>query len=47
LGQGRNNVARFLKDNPELTTVLEGQVREKLGLAGSPAEPQEQPQPSV
>ena len=37
IGQGRNNVIRFLGDNPEMTTTLEGQVREKLGL--TPARP--------
>jgi len=37
IGQGRNNVIRFLEDNPEMTATLEGQVREKLGL--TPARP--------
>ncbi len=32
LGQGRENVKRFLKDNPEFRDKLELQVREKLGL---------------
>ena len=32
LGQGRENVKRFLKDNPEFRDKLEQQVREKLGL---------------
>ncbi len=32
IGQGRNNVVRFLTDNPELTGALETKVREKLGL---------------
>ena len=32
IGQGRNNVVRFLQDNPELTADLEAKVRIELGL---------------
>ncbi|MBW2618811.1 MAG: recombinase RecA [Deltaproteobacteria bacterium] len=42
IGQGRNNVIRFLGDNPEMTSTLEGQVKEKLGLTPArPAPPEE------
>ena len=37
LGQGRNNVVTFFKDNPEMLAAVEAQVREKLGMA--PAKP--------
>jgi recombination protein RecA len=33
IGQGRENVKSFLKDNPDLNTVLEQRVREAVGLA--------------
>ena len=33
LGQGRNNVVVFFKDNPELMAAVENKVREKLGMA--------------
>jgi len=32
LGQGRENVKRFLKDNPDMTKEVEHQLREKLNL---------------
>ena len=32
LGQGKENVRRFLRDNPELTDDLDLRLREKLGL---------------
>ncbi|WP_153504904.1 recombinase RecA [Cumulibacter manganitolerans] len=32
LGQGKENVRRFLRDNPELTDELDLRLREKLGL---------------
>ena len=32
LGQGKENVRRFLRDNPELTEELDLRLREKLGL---------------
>jgi len=38
LGQGRSNVVSFLKDNPEMLSAVESQVREKLGLK-APAAP--------
>ena len=42
IGQGRNNVIRFLEDNPEMTANLESQVRQKLELAPArPASPEE------
>lgn len=37
LGQGRNNVVRFLKDNPELLDVIEAKVRTEMGI-GAEAE---------
>ncbi len=35
IGQGRQNVKAFFKDNPDLFEKIENQVREKLGLASS------------
>jgi len=32
IGQGRENAKQFMKDNPELATKLEGQVRANAGL---------------
>lgn len=32
LGQGKENVRRFLRDNPELTDEIDRRLREKLGL---------------
>jgi recombination protein RecA len=39
LGQGRENVKRFLLENPEMLREIELQVREKLGLITPAAEP--------
>ena len=33
LGQGRNNIKEFLRDNPEMRDELEAKVYEKLGAA--------------
>jgi recombination protein RecA len=38
LGQGRENVKRYLKEDEKLYTTLEKQVREKLGLSKTPEE---------
>jgi len=32
IGQGKENVKSFLKDNPEMTDEVEAKIREKLGL---------------
>jgi recombination protein RecA len=40
LGQGRENAKAFLKDNPGVATVLEEQLKEKMGLATPALEPQ-------
>lgn len=32
IGQGRENVKKYLNENPELLTTLETQIREKLGI---------------
>ena len=32
LGQGRENVRQFLKDNPELTEEIENKVKAEFGL---------------
>jgi recombination protein RecA len=39
MGQGRENVKRFLKENPDLAREIEGQLRAKLNLvrSGTPA----------
>jgi recombination protein RecA len=34
LGQGRDNVKQFLRDNPDLADEIEGKIREKMGLPG-------------
>lgn len=45
LGQGKENVRSFLRDNPDLADELEKKIKEKLGLgarvdaAGLPIEP--------
>jgi recombination protein RecA len=36
LGQGRDNVKRLLKENPELAEKLEGEIRKKAGLGPEP-----------
>jgi recombination protein RecA len=41
LGQGRNNTKQFLRDNPELTAELEGQIREKEGTGAKDDESQQ------
>jgi len=33
IGQGRNNVVRFLADNPEMTEAIYNQIRNQAGLA--------------
>lgn len=48
LGQGRENVKRYLKEDEKLMTELEIKVREKLGLIGSDkAEDEEKPKEPV
>ncbi len=44
LGQGREAARAFLAENPEVAAEIDGLLREKLGLAGGPAqaEPQEE-----
>jgi recombination protein RecA len=34
IGQGRENVKRFLSDHPEVFDAIYGKAREALGLAG-------------
>jgi recombination protein RecA len=36
LGQGRENVKQFLKDNPEICQTIETRVRRELGLTHDP-----------
>lgn len=36
LGQGRENVKRYLREKPELFTTIEAQVRKELGLVNEP-----------
>lgn len=43
LGQGRENSKQFLKDNPEITAVIEKQVREHFNLDAPVLEPQKDP----
>jgi recombination protein RecA len=42
IGQGRENVKRLLKENPELAASLEKQIRQKAGLI--PAEKEDKPE---
>src|SRR5690606_607965 len=37
LGQGRENVKQFLRDNPEIYRQIDEQVRKELGLVAAPA----------
>jgi recombination protein RecA len=45
LGQGKENVRNFLRDNPDLADEIEKRIKEKLGIgprldeAGAPIEP--------
>ncbi|MCU1385538.1 MAG: recA 2 [Acidobacteria bacterium] len=39
LGQGRENVKQFMKDNPEIFKSIDDKVRKELGLTQSAAEP--------
>jgi recombination protein RecA len=41
IGQGRENVKKFLKDNPDIFTTLEERVRDSIGLDGSTDEGEE------
>ncbi len=41
LGQGRENVKQFFKDNPDIRAEIELKVREKLGLIPTEAPPEE------
>ncbi len=34
LGQGRDNIRKYLKENPEFSSMIEAQVRERLGIGG-------------
>jgi recombination protein RecA len=35
IGQGRENVRQFLKDNPETFAKMDAELRKKLGIAGA------------
>ena len=39
LGQGREKVKLFLKENPEMFDAIDGRLRKELGLTVGPAEP--------
>ncbi|MGC9292533.1 MAG: recombinase RecA [Acidobacteriaceae bacterium] len=45
IGQGRENVRQFFKDNKETFARVEGQVRQKLGIAGKGDAPEVPPVP--
>ncbi len=38
IGQGRENTKAYLKDHPDLTTSIEIEIKEKLGLSEQPAD---------
>ncbi|MEE9273997.1 MAG: recombinase RecA [bacterium] len=42
IGQGRENVKRFLKENPDLFADVERRVRAEVGIGPAPAEPGEE-----
>jgi recombination protein RecA len=44
LGQGRDNTRVFLKENPDVLSKIEFELREKLGIKARPAEAAENPQ---
>jgi len=46
LGQGRENVRRFLIENTEIRQKLEAQIREKLGLIPNRDEPKKEAKPA-
>ena len=37
MGQGREKVRNFLKDNPEIAAEIERKVKIKLGIVSAPA----------
>jgi recombination protein RecA len=39
LGQGKENVRQFLKDNPDLADEIEKRIKEKLGIGARVDEP--------
>lgn len=43
LGQGRENVRAFLRENSSIASEIEGRVREALGLSAAKAKPAAQP----
>jgi len=45
IGQGRNNVVRFLADNPEMTEAIYNQIRNQAGLA-APSRPAAEDEPT-
>ena len=38
LGQGRDNIRKYMKENPEFSDMIEAQVREKLNIGGKKSE---------
>jgi recombination protein RecA len=42
IGQGRENVKSFLKDNPDIFATLQERVRQSMGIGGKPDEKEEQ-----
>ncbi|RDX35608.1 recombinase RecA [Kangiella sp. HD9-110m-PIT-SAG07] len=44
IGQGKQNVIQFLKDNPEIKKEIEGTLRDKLLVTSKPADEEEAPE---
>ncbi|GAA4354492.1 recombinase RecA [Kangiella marina] len=44
IGQGKQNVIQFLKDNPEIKKEIEGTLRSKLLVTSKPADEEEAPE---
>ena len=40
IGQGRENAKSFIRDNPDIRTRLEGEVRAAYGLGPAPGQPE-------
>ncbi|NUS17337.1 MAG: recombinase RecA [Streptomyces sp.] len=47
LGQGKENVRNFLKDNPDLADEIEKRIKEKLGVGVRKTETPDEPQPGA
>jgi recombination protein RecA len=42
IGQGRDNARQFIKDNPDFFRRIDIELRDKLGLAQAPVNPDQE-----